>query len=123
MQKVNVTDRVVQYILTRNDEELGQLTMAKVAVGLKISRSHMYDLFKNELKMTPAQFLTHVKILRAAIILEQEHDVSIKNISLRLGFSTSDYFRRVFKENLGTTPGRYRQYLATMRSAGSMRQL
>ena len=36
--------------------------------------------------------------------------MSVSEVGERLGFSETGYFIRIFKRNVGMTPGKYRQY-------------
>lgn len=111
MKEKHCSDRVVQYILTRDNRELGELTILKVANSLNISESYLYDSFRTRKKMQPGRFLVMVKMMRAAKLLELKRYNSIKVLSRELGFASSDYFSKIFKEHYGTTPGKYRQYI------------
>ncbi|MCX6581312.1 MAG: helix-turn-helix transcriptional regulator [Candidatus Aminicenantes bacterium] len=111
MAKSKFIESVVKFILSRSDDELGELTVKGATYILKTSRSHFYHAFRDEMSMTPAQYLSKIKILRSAVLLETDNLITIKKISRKLGFSSADYFIRVFKEHFGTTPGRYRQYI------------
>lgn len=97
--------------MTRSDDELGDLTVERVISTLNISKSQMYDKFKTQNRFSPAGFLVLIKIFRSALMLEENDVISIKNVSKKMGFSSSDYFTKVFREYFGTTPGRYRTYL------------
>ena len=105
------SEYVIQFILTRSSDELGELTVSKIAHKFRISQSHLYYIFRNEKGVPPGKFLTMIKMLRAAMLLEQQHTPSIKKISEKMGFSSTDYFIKIFKEYFGTTPGKYRQYI------------
>ncbi|HLP47386.1 MAG TPA: helix-turn-helix transcriptional regulator [Candidatus Kapabacteria bacterium] len=111
MTKSNFVENVIKFILSRSDDQLGQLTVKKITTTLKISRSHIYHLFQDEMNMTPGEYLNKIKIIRSAILLENKCRLSIKKIAGKLGFSSPDYFNRVFKKHFGTTPGRYREYI------------
>jgi len=68
----------------------------------------MYEEFKDKNRFSPGVFLVIVKIFRSASLIEDEKLSSVKKISSKMGFSSSDYFIRKFKEYFGTTPGQYR---------------
>ncbi len=110
-RKDSIYHRFVELILTRSDDELGDLTVERVISTLNISKSQMYDKFKTQNRFSPAGFLVLIKIFRSALMLEENDVISIKNVSKKMGFSSSDYFTKVFREYFGTTPGRYRTYL------------
>lgn len=111
MAKSEYIENVIKFILSRSDDELGELTVKKATSILKTSRSHIYHAFHDEMNITPGQYLCNIKNLRSAVLLETDRLKTIKQISRELGFSSSDYFIRVFKEHFGTTPGKYREYI------------
>lgn len=84
-------------------------TLSKV-VGL--SRSRMYELFKNELKSSPKLILNSV-LLDAAIYAMTESDEELSVVSKRLGFSSAANFSRFFRSHKGITPTAYRKLSAT----------
>ena len=53
----SISERVVQFILTRNLEELSVLTVVSVAAALELNRSHMSRSFKNEKGLTIEEYL------------------------------------------------------------------
>jgi AraC family transcriptional regulator len=111
MKKNDFSEQVIKFILTRNYDELGELTVERITYLLNISRSHLYERFKEEKKFTPGEFLVLIKMLRSASLLEEDHLSSVETIAQRMGFSTLDYFKKVFKAHFGTTPTRYRKYV------------
>lgn len=111
MTESGFADQVMRFILSRDNEELGELTILKIACKLNISQSHLYHIFNIEKKIPPGKFLMMAKMIRAAILLEESKELlPIKVVSKKMGFSSTDYFTRIFKEHFGTTPGKYREY-------------
>jgi transcriptional regulator GlxA family with amidase domain len=107
---IGFSEKVIQYILSRSDEQLGNLTVEKITRELNVSQSHLYQTFKTEKNVTPAKFLTMIKMFRSASLLERQKGLTVKIISRKMGFSNPDYFIKIFREHFGTTPGRYRGY-------------
>lgn len=111
MTESGFSEQVMQFILSRDNEELGELTILKIARKLNISQSHLYQIFQNEKKIPPGKFLMMAKMNRAARLLKESAEVPpIKVVSKKMGFSSTDYFTRICKEHFGTTPGKYREY-------------
>lgn len=111
MTECGFAEKVIRFILSRGNEELGELTILKIACKLNISQSHLYQIFQNEKKIPPGKFLMMAKMIRAANLLEESDELApIKVVSKKMGFSSTDYFTRIFKEHFGTTPGKYREY-------------
>jgi YesN/AraC family two-component response regulator len=106
-----VSDRVVEYVLTRDTDELGSLTVENIAAHLKINRSHLSRTFKTEKKFTIEEFVFKIKIIQAASMLKDNAEMTIKGIARKLGFSRCDYFIRIFKRYFGTTPAKYRELI------------
>lgn len=102
-------NRFVEFILTRNDDHLGDLTVEKVMSLLNVGRSQFYQGFKDRFKFSPGVFLVMIKLIRAASMIEMDDDISIKKVSRRIGFSSSEYFARIFRQHLGTNPAKYRE--------------
>jgi AraC family transcriptional regulator of arabinose operon len=58
-----------------------------------------------------------VKILRAITLLERTDDMTVEEISKKMGFSSANYFNRIFKKKLGTTPGRYKNLFRKLKTS------
>lgn len=72
------------------------------------SLSHFKIKFKNEVGITPAEYISLQKLEYAKKQL-LETDISITNLAYSLGFSSSNYFSSVFKKFLDCTPKDYRK--------------
>ena len=57
--------------------------------------------------MLPSQYRTEAKIYKAKDYLAKE-ELSVADISDRLGFTEVSYFIKVFKNSVGMTPTKYR---------------
>jgi AraC family L-rhamnose operon regulatory protein RhaS len=85
---------------------------AATFAGLKPSRFH--ERFVAETGFTPAEYRTRQRIVKAKQLLRSGHrrggvaPLSVTEIAFALGFSTSQYFATVFKNQVGLTPGEYR---------------
>jgi AraC-like DNA-binding protein len=84
-------------------------TLAAVA---NMSASRFYPAFKDALGATPVDYLNHYRVNRAMTLLVNETELSVEEISMRVGFESSTYFRRVFKRITGKTPKDYRKISA-----------
>ncbi|HTZ70609.1 MAG TPA: helix-turn-helix domain-containing protein [Acetobacteraceae bacterium] len=65
-------------------------------------------IFQKETRMTPAVFVTTVRLQRAQGLLE-EAEWPLARVAERAGFGTLAQFHRAFQKQLGTTPAEYRQ--------------
>lgn len=87
-----------------------KIKLKTIANRSGMSASSMYRLFKNELGISPVEFILMEKIKIAKQYLSDKH-VYIKNVSYEAGFEDSNYFIRVFKQYEGITPKQYQQLL------------
>lgn len=79
--------------------------------SLYISEDYARTLFKREMKCTPVQFLTRLR-LRSACDQFRRHSkhISIQEVAMRVGFQDAYYFSRQFKAYMGMSP---RQWICT----------
>ena len=73
-----------------------------------LSYTHFRRLWKQQLGMSPAAYVTDIRMRRACRLLT-ETTLSIQTISQQLGFDDSLYFSRRFKQLIGKSPLHYRQ--------------
>ena len=59
--------------------------------------------------MTPNEFIINIKLKLAYRRIEQQPDISITELAMQLGFSSTSYFIKRFKEFSGMTPNQYKQ--------------
>ena len=80
----------------------------QLALKCKISLSYLYKIFKNIENNTPNAYRQKVLCNKAKDLLRTT-DVSIEKISNMLEFSSSGYFREIFKKHTGMTPREFRK--------------
>ena len=73
-----------------------------------ITGMHVIRLFRNKYDLTPMQYLKIIRLEKAAELLVKT-DMSIKNISNMLRFSSTQHFTNFFREHFGIAPGKYRE--------------
>ncbi|MFC4402775.1 AraC family transcriptional regulator [Gracilibacillus xinjiangensis] len=72
-----------------------------------LSKYHFTRLFAKTLNETPIQYLTRIRIQHAADLLQQS-ELSIEEIAKNTGYTSGNYFSKVFKSLLNVTPSDYR---------------
>jgi AraC-like DNA-binding protein len=83
-----------------------QITISNIASHVNLSRSHLYRIFMENLRVSPKQYLIDFRIREACTKLQQKHE-AIKNIASEVGFDCPMYFSTVFKQITGKTPSDY----------------
>ena len=73
-----------------------------------ISISHLSTLFKKEMGMNFIDYLWNLRIKKAKEYLA-ETNLSIDEISTRVGYSSTSGFRKKFKSDTGISPAQYRE--------------
>lgn len=84
------------------------VTLEETAQRLGITPSYLSRLVKEETGHTFTELLTEHRIERSKQLL-LEGDTLLKELHAKLGFSSTSYFIRVFKEATGETPAAYAQ--------------
>lgn len=75
-----------------------------------VSRSNLWRMFKEELNVTPNEYLQKVRLENAKLILAQGCDVT--STSIQCGFADCSHFIKKFKEKYGVTPLKYQKSIA-----------
>lgn len=96
---VKISD-AIKYIEENWKAEIKIEDLAKLC---HISKSSLFQLFKKAAKVSPVEYKHNIMIQNALYMLEHT-DFSIEEISEKTGFSSSNYFRTVFKKITGKTP-------------------
>lgn len=82
------------------------LTVGGLAGELYISRNYLGDLFHQETGMTLSEYITRVRMDRAAVLLETG-ECTVGEAAQRLHYCSPEYFSRVFKKHMGASPAGY----------------
>lgn len=83
------------------------LSISQIAKMCNISESYFRRIFKAYSGQSPVEFRTEARITRAKNYLLSE-DLTVSQISDRLGFSDTSYFIETFRRFTGMTPLQYR---------------
>ena len=79
-----------------------------VVEHIKIDRSHLYRLFKDEMGVSVIDYITRRRVSTAEALLANAK-LPIKEVAYSSGFSDQMYFSRVFKKLSGRTPTEFRE--------------
>ncbi|MCM3626275.1 AraC family transcriptional regulator [Paenibacillus glycanilyticus] len=95
--------RITSYI---NDHYMQEITLESVSEQVNLSPTYINQILKSHLGITFVQLLNKTRIDQACSMMQKE-DLKIKDIALWVGYSSSKYFIKIFKEIKGITPGQY----------------
>jgi AraC family transcriptional regulator len=94
-------------LIENSDGRIEPLSLANLANAASLSRSRFTSLFRRDVGLSPAQFVRAIKLVKAAILLN-ESVLSVKEVAWAAGFSDRSHFLRDFKHRYGVSPGSYR---------------
>lgn len=107
--KYSLCDRALEHVLTCEADQLGDLTVEKIAQTLEVSQSYLTRLFRKQRECSLKDYLIREKMVRTAFLLIREPGLTVKQLSEKMGYLDSDYFAGVFKNYFGISPGKYRK--------------
>ncbi|MFA9464584.1 MAG: response regulator [Velocimicrobium sp.] len=85
-----------------------QLSSAQVANHVNISASWLSTKFKEEVGIGVSDFMNGIRVEQAKEMFDRG-DYMIYEVSEKVGFTSSQYFSKIFKEFVGVTPNQYRR--------------
>jgi AraC family transcriptional regulator len=91
---------VTDYIYSSYDRDITLDELANIAC---LSKFHFLRLFKIAFQITPLQFITHVRMIRAKEILQRKKN-AVKEVGRMLGFKDGSSFSRTFFNHYGVYP-------------------
>ncbi len=95
-----------EIILNHIDDE--DFNVAKLAQYLNLSRSQTLRKIKASTGFSINEYIREVR-LRKAVELLKDENLTISEISYRVGFNNPSYFNKCFHERFKHTPGDYRE--------------
>ncbi len=100
--------KAIEYIQEKYGDP--ELSSAQVASHVNITASWLSTRFKEEVGIGVSDFINNVRIEKAKKMLGQREDM-IYEVSEKAGFTSGQYFSKIFKEFVGVTPNQYRRNL------------
>lgn len=104
-EKDNPTIRSVKAYIEKNYHS--DISLSDLSDTFFISKEHLSRLFKKETGQNLFSYVMDRKLEEAKRLLT-ETGRTLDDIAFSLGFSNGNYFSKVFKKNIGMSPGSYR---------------
>lgn len=96
------TDEAKAIILDHlSDEHFG---VSELADAMHMSRSSLLRKCKKQTQLSASQFIRQIR-LEEAMELLKESDLTVSEVSYRVGFGSTSYFIKCFREHYGYPPG------------------
>lgn len=100
----------LQYI---DENYMNKITLEDVAKHVYLNSSYLSQLFKKEMNLPFSDYIEKVRIKQAKLLLK-ENDYSVNQVAEVIGFSSQNYFTKIFKKSTGLTPVKYRKIHSDM---------
>lgn len=84
------------------------VTVADAAAFVFLSQGYFTRAFRDELGISPMNFLMQVRVDHACKLLVQE-EIKVSGVALQVGFSSPQRFNVAFRKHMNMTPIQYRQ--------------
>jgi AraC-like DNA-binding protein len=108
MFRKKISERAVEFILTRQNKELKHLTSQKVAQNIGVNSVLLYLKFIIDLKITLPVYISRQKMHEAFCVLTEDKKKSINELSGELGFATIEDFCVEFETYYAISPDRFK---------------
>ncbi|TRX72270.1 GyrI-like domain-containing protein [Carboxylicivirga sp. M1479] len=86
-----------------------QFTLDELASIAAFSKYHFHRIFMGVINETPFQFITRLRLERAATMLVMNPQLQIGDVFVACGFSDISIFSRNFKQHFGQSPSQWRK--------------
>jgi len=85
-----------------------EINLDEISSEVKLSKYHLTRKFQEQIGLTPGNYIMKIRLKKAMELLLFANDMGIKAVAREVGFSCGNYFSKVFKKNIGVSPGEFR---------------
>lgn len=111
LSRAGLVDRRIRRAVELMHAQLHRdLPLTEIASAAYISPFHFARLFKKLTGATPHAYLASLRAKRAQTLLA-ETDLSVTDVSARVGYASSSHFSKAFRASTGMTPRAFRSAL------------
>ncbi len=111
LSRVGLVDRRIRRSVELMHAQLeNDLTLKEIAAASYMSTFHFVRVFKKLTGTTPHAYLANIRSARAQTLLA-DPNISITEISTRVGYSSPSHFSKAFRQSTGLSPRAFRKAL------------
>lgn len=101
-------DKVKAMMIHIHEHFQDPITVDELAGAAHVSRRVCFRLFRENLHMTPVEYMRSFRLRKACQMLTESRE-SITQIAYLCGLGSSSYFGKIFRERFGCSPAEYRR--------------
>jgi len=98
-------DAAIEFIEGRYQEDI---SVEMIADSVQVTPAYLSRIFKNATGKTVLEYLTNIRIEHSKRLL-RESNMTLQEVSNRIGYNNANSFIRFFRKHEGITPGEYRK--------------
>ena len=110
---LDADDNIRKAFIYIQEKQFQEISLEDVANYINLTPQYLSSRFKQEFNINFVDYITDKRIAFSKELL-LETDLSVKNISAKIGYSDPNYFSKVFKKAVGISPGKFRNGLGRM---------
>ena len=107
----NAVEAAVCLVLSTSLVKLKEITKFHFSNVSGIDYPLLESMFLRVLGLCPFDYIRRIMILRAALLLEQDNEITLAKLSHLLGFDNIEDFENLFEQYFCIKPARYRQLI------------
>lgn len=97
--------KVDEYMRAHLDQPF---TFGELAAYVGLSRTVLFQRFTRTLHLTPHQYRQNLRVAQAKALIKNG-EMTLSEVARACGFSDQTHMNRIFRQQLGVTPGQYRR--------------
>lgn len=82
-------------------------SVENLSADVGMHRMNLYRKIQSLTNMAPLEFMRTMRLKRAAQIIAGDPNLNVSEVAMMVGFNTTKYFSKYFKEMFGVTPSQY----------------
>ncbi len=106
------SQRMKQMLSWIHEHYVEKIMLEDIARAGQLSRSECCRYFMRFLKSTPLNYVIDYRIQKSLYLLQQS-DANITEVAFQVGFNSTSYFIKRFKDSMNMTPLAYKKYKTT----------
>ncbi len=105
VHKGSVVPQIISYVMLNIDKPI---SLKKASQEIGVTKTYLCHVVKKQFGVSFSEYVNREKISRASRLLLST-PMTINDIAEQLGYTSAEYFTRVFKKQTGILPSRYKE--------------